>query len=258
MTRATAGERAPMCASARLLATVLAVITLAPAARAQSSFVEFESGQVRPLALSSASSSTLERFVAPTPLNTSAGRSIRRLTRSTPLRGPDLRAAQPGDSWNVCRHLNIEIGESAPVPPAHGQQVRSYLQDAVGHREREAISTRAHFVHLKAARNVVAVDKDAHIVVDRYIHDHVASPLRKFKFLSYQDIRPRRPRRLDITRVVECATPLRGSKSSSAPQGCQKQHRPARKPNRRSPAVQNRDRHQQAQLDICSRWLRRE
>ncbi len=41
-----------MVARARLLASLFAVITLAPAARATSSFVEFESGQVRPLALS--------------------------------------------------------------------------------------------------------------------------------------------------------------------------------------------------------------
>ncbi len=41
-----------MVARARLLASLFVVITLAPAARATSSFVEFESGQVRPLALS--------------------------------------------------------------------------------------------------------------------------------------------------------------------------------------------------------------
>src|SRR5262245_21191293 len=44
-----------MCARVSLLATLLAVITLAPIARAQSaqpSFVEFEGGQVRPLAVS--------------------------------------------------------------------------------------------------------------------------------------------------------------------------------------------------------------
>src|SRR4029453_5424265 len=51
------GEDRPMCTRARLLATLLALITitLAPTARAQSpqsSFVSFESGQVRPLALS--------------------------------------------------------------------------------------------------------------------------------------------------------------------------------------------------------------
>ena len=41
-----------MSARACWLATWLVVITLASAARATSSFVEFESGQVRPLALS--------------------------------------------------------------------------------------------------------------------------------------------------------------------------------------------------------------
>ncbi len=41
-----------MVARARLLASLFVVITLAPVARATSSFVEFESGQVRPLALS--------------------------------------------------------------------------------------------------------------------------------------------------------------------------------------------------------------
>jgi DNA-binding beta-propeller fold protein YncE len=41
-----------MSARGRLLATVLAVMALAPAARAASSFVEFEGAQVRPLALS--------------------------------------------------------------------------------------------------------------------------------------------------------------------------------------------------------------
>ena len=39
-----------MVARARLLASLFVVITLAPVARATSSFVEFESGQVRPLA----------------------------------------------------------------------------------------------------------------------------------------------------------------------------------------------------------------
>src|SRR4029450_11066481 len=49
------GEDRPMSTRARLLATLLALSGLAPAARgqsAQSSFVAFESGQVRPLALS--------------------------------------------------------------------------------------------------------------------------------------------------------------------------------------------------------------
>src|SRR5262245_35471169 len=43
-----------MCARVSVLASLLAVITLAlaPTARATSSFFEFESGQVRPLALS--------------------------------------------------------------------------------------------------------------------------------------------------------------------------------------------------------------
>ena len=44
-----------MCARARLVVALLAVVTLAGIARAQSaqsSFVEFEGGQVRPLALS--------------------------------------------------------------------------------------------------------------------------------------------------------------------------------------------------------------
>ncbi|HKA57916.1 MAG TPA: hypothetical protein VKD28_04820, partial [Gemmatimonadales bacterium] len=41
-----------MSPRARLLATLLGVITVAPIARAQSSFVEFEGGQVRPLAVS--------------------------------------------------------------------------------------------------------------------------------------------------------------------------------------------------------------
>ena len=42
-----------MSARGRLLATVLAVMALAPAARAASSFVEFEGAQVPPLALAS-------------------------------------------------------------------------------------------------------------------------------------------------------------------------------------------------------------
>src|SRR5262245_66321142 len=132
------------------------------------------------------------------------------------------RATQPGDGWNVCRHLNIEIGGIAPVPPAQGQQVRADLQDAVGRRESEAVSTGAPLVHLKAARihiarNIVAIDEDAHIVVDRHVHDHVRSALWKFKFLSYQDISPLRPRRLDTKRIVQWAPPLlKGAKTSIA------------------------------------------
>src|SRR5437762_11500035 len=70
------------------------------------------------------------------------------------------------------RHFEVEVGETAPIPRAHGEQVGAHLQEAVGHREAEAVQTGASLVNLKPVRDI-AVHESLHVVVDGDIHYYI-------------------------------------------------------------------------------------